>query len=82
VRGLLRKITETSYFEYGVFLLHENLNREDKTMTKTTTKRTLTKPNITTQRKYGGTTYIVKTVFNPAKTETITQKVERLLLKV
>ena len=50
-------------------------------MTKTTTKRTLTKPSVDTQRKYGGTTYTVKSVFNPAKSETINAKVERLLLK-
>ena len=50
-------------------------------MTKTTTKRILKKSSVATQRKYGGTIYRVTAVFNPAKTETITQKVERLLLK-
>ena len=44
-------------------------------------KKVLRKPNIATQAKYGGTTYVVKSVFNPAKSETISQKVERLLLK-
>jgi len=44
-------------------------------------KKVLRKPSVATQSKYGGTMYIVKSVFNPAKSETINQKVERLLLK-
>jgi len=44
-------------------------------------KKVLKKANSATKAKYSGTKYIVKAVFNPAKSETISQKVERLLLK-
>jgi len=44
-------------------------------------KKVLKKCNVPTKPKNGGTKYIVKTIFNPAKSETISQKVERLLLK-
>ena len=50
-------------------------------MSRGNVKKVLKKPSVATQRKYGGTIYVVKSVFNPTKTETISQKVERLLLK-
>ena len=50
-------------------------------MSRGKTKKVLKKASVSTQAKYSGTKYIVKTVFNPAKSETISQKVERLLLK-
>ena len=37
--------------------------------------------NIDFTREYGGTEYIVRAIFIPEKSETISQKVERLLLK-
>ena len=50
-------------------------------MSRGKTKKVLKKCNVSTKAKNGGTKYIVKTIFNPAKSETISQKVERLLLK-
>ena len=50
-------------------------------MSRGKTKKVLKKCSVATQAKYSGTKYIVKTIFSPAKSETISQKVERLLLK-
>ena len=50
-------------------------------MSRGNVKKVLKKAETSTKAKYSGTKYIVKTVFNPAKSETISQKVERLLLK-
>ena len=50
-------------------------------MSRGKTKKVLKMASVSTKAKYSGTKYIVKTVFNPAKSETISQKVERLLLK-
>ena len=50
-------------------------------MSRGKTKKVLKKCSVSTKAKNGGTKYIVKTIFNPAKSETISQKVERLLLK-
>ena len=50
-------------------------------MSRGNVKKVLKKAGKDTKAKYSGTKYIVKTVFNPSKSETISQKVERLLLK-
>ncbi|MCL2838066.1 MAG: hypothetical protein FWE04_03220 [Oscillospiraceae bacterium] len=50
-------------------------------MSRGNVKKVLKKATIDTKAKYSGTKYIVKSVFNLTKTETISQKVERLLLK-
>ena len=50
-------------------------------MSRGNVKKVLKKGSAAAQAKYSGTKYIVKTVFNPAKSETISQKIERLLMK-